>query len=99
MTGSYNVVLPNKSIFVFIIFNISTNRKIVMTDQKTTILELKELVREFVNEREWNQYHNAKNLSMAISVEASELMEELLWESSENVSEVVKKKEKTLKMR
>ncbi|MFZ5953798.1 MAG: nucleotide pyrophosphohydrolase [Candidatus Dependentiae bacterium] len=67
-----------------------------MTDQKTTILELKEMVKEFVDEREWNQYHNTKNLSMAIAIESSELMEELLWESSEAVAATLEKKRENI---
>ncbi len=33
----------------------------------------------FVAAREWNQFHSPKNLSMALSVEAAELMEHFLW--------------------
>ena len=36
-------------------------------------------VREFAEEREWDQFHSPKNLSMALSVEAAELMEHLQW--------------------
>lgn len=38
-----------------------------------------EKMEEFVDERNWMKYHNPKNLSMAISVEASELMEIFQW--------------------
>ena len=34
-------------------------------------------LKEFALERDWDQYHSPKNLSMALSVEASELMEVL----------------------
>ena len=34
---------------------------------------LRELLRAFVAERDWDQFHSPKNLSMALSVEASEL--------------------------
>jgi len=40
---------------------------------------LLEEVREFVRERDWSQYHSPKNLSMALSVEASELAEIFQW--------------------
>lgn len=36
-------------------------------------------VREFVRERDWGMYHSPKNLSMALSVEASELAEIFQW--------------------
>lgn len=36
-------------------------------------------IREFVRERDWSQYHSPKNLSMALSVEAAELVEIFQW--------------------
>ena len=38
-------------------------------------------VREFVKERDWEQFHSPKNLAAAICVEASELLESFLWDS------------------
>jgi dCTP diphosphatase len=40
---------------------------------------LKAKIREFVEERDWDQYHSPKNLAMGISVEAAELLEVFLW--------------------
>ncbi len=40
-------------------------------------------LREFVRERDWEQFHSPKNLSMALSVEAAELMEHFQWLSRE----------------
>ena len=37
----------------------------------------------FADAREWQQFHSPKNLSMAISAEAAELMEHFLWQSPE----------------
>ncbi|MGY3909628.1 nucleotide pyrophosphohydrolase [Aeromonas piscicola] len=51
---------------------------------------LKEQLRQFATKRDWNKFHNAKNLSMALSVEASELVEVFQWlteKESENLSE------------
>ncbi len=50
-----------------------------MRDTDTTIAVLKELVRDFRDRREWEQFHTAKNLSMSIAIEAAELMEEFQW--------------------
>lgn len=36
-------------------------------------------LRQFANERDWNQFHSPKNLAMAINVEASELLEIFQW--------------------
>jgi NTP pyrophosphatase (non-canonical NTP hydrolase) len=49
------------------------------SDDKTPISELKERVEAFVQERHWQQFHSPKNLSMALSVEAGELMEIFTW--------------------
>jgi len=53
------------------------------TDIDTTIAWLKGEIGQFVREREWNQFHTLKNLSMNLAVEASELMEKFLWVSTE----------------
>jgi len=44
---------------------------------------------EFALERDWDQYHSPKNLSMALSVEASELMEIFQWVGAEESRKVV----------
>lgn len=41
-----------------------------------------ELVR-FRDERDWEQFHNSKDLAIAISIEANELLEAFLWKSPE----------------
>jgi NTP pyrophosphatase (non-canonical NTP hydrolase) len=45
--------------------------------------ELKARVREFVAERDWERFHSPKNLAMALSVEASELVELFQWLTEE----------------
>src|SRR5262245_2194225 len=50
-----------------------------MSDERTTLNELKALVRAFVDERAWQPFHSPKNLAMGIAVEAAELMECFLW--------------------
>lgn len=50
-----------------------------MNDRQTTVSELRSLVARFVSERAWEQYHDPKNLSMAIAIEAAELMEHFQW--------------------
>ena len=41
--------------------------------------KIKKEIKEFVDERDWEQFHTPKNLSMALSVEASELVEIFQW--------------------
>lgn len=48
-------------------------------DDQTTISELRQMVREFVDERDWQRFHAPKNISMALSIEAAELMEHFQW--------------------
>ena len=50
-----------------------------MADTTTTVAELRELVRRFVDERDWNQFHTPKNLAMSLAIEAAELMEHFQW--------------------
>ncbi len=58
-------------------------------DEKTTVAEIKARVLEFARERDWEQFHAPKNLSMALAAEAGELMEHFLWASSEESRETV----------
>ncbi len=51
---------------------------------------LERKIREFALERDWDQYHSPKNLSMALIGEAAELIEEFQWlteEQSRNLDE------------
>lgn len=50
-----------------------------MPDTTTTIADLREVVRRFVDERDWRQFHSPKNLSMSLAIEAAELMEHFQW--------------------
>ena len=52
-------------------------------DATTTMAELKGRVLAFARERDWEQFHAPKNLSMALAAEAGELMEHFLWSTPE----------------
>ncbi len=67
-----------------------------MNDKKTTIEDLKKLKAQFISEREWSQFHTPKNISMALSVEASELVELFLWCESQDSFDVVKKNQQAV---
>ena len=54
-----------------------------LTDDATTVTDLKARVLTFVREREWEQFHSPKNLSMALAAETGELMEHFLWATAE----------------
>ena len=52
------------------------------------IEELKLKLKEFAQVRDWEQFHSPKNLSMALSVEASELLEHFQWMTEQDSSEL-----------
>lgn len=50
-----------------------------MTDDETPLGALRAQVRAFNEDRDWGRYHSPRNLAMALSVEAGELLELYLW--------------------
>jgi NTP pyrophosphatase (non-canonical NTP hydrolase) len=50
-----------------------------MPDDTETVTQLKQAVADFVNERDWRQFHTPKNLAMSLAIEAAELMEHFQW--------------------
>lgn len=61
-----------------------------MDDTHTTLQQLKERMAEFVHARDWEQFHVPKNLSMALAVEASELMELFQWADTKESWEILR---------
>ena len=61
-------------------------------DDTTTVQDLKTVVENFVEERDWAQFHSPKNLSMALAIEASELMDLFKWKTVEEAQEEMKDK-------
>ncbi|SFJ32595.1 NTP pyrophosphatase, house-cleaning of non-canonical NTPs [Olleya namhaensis] len=60
-----------------------------MSDFKT----ITNLLINFRDERDWKQFHNSKDLALAISIEAAELNELFLWKSNEDVDKTKVKEE------
>jgi NTP pyrophosphatase (non-canonical NTP hydrolase) len=56
------------------------------TVSKSQIEFLINKLKIFRDERDWSQFHNPKDLSLAISIEANELLEQFLWKSSEDAN-------------
>ena len=54
-------------------------------DETTPVSELKLLVRRFVEERDWDQFHTPKDLAIGLSVEAAELLEHFRFRSDEEM--------------
>ena len=42
-------------------------------------------IRQFTEDRDWDQFHNGKDLALALSIEASELNEAFLWKDAKDV--------------
>lgn len=56
-------------------------------DATTPVEELKRLVRRFVEDRDWDQFHTPKDLAIGLSVEAAELLEHFRFRTDEEVQE------------
>ena len=49
----------------------------------TNLTQLRDALRQFAAERDWDQFHSPKNLASALAVEAAELLERFQWLSEE----------------
>ncbi len=63
-------------------------------DTETKLHELKQKIKGFCDARDWDQFHNAKELAIALSIEASELLEIFRWKSPQEVDELFKNEKK-----
>lgn len=50
------------------------------------IEELRRAIVKFTQERDWDQFHNGKDLALALSIEAAELNEAFLWKEAKDVN-------------
>jgi len=71
-----------------------TVSKKTLNDTAITIAQAKEMALAFIAERDWQQFHNPKNLSMALAIEAAELMEKFRWvEGKDSCKELLTNRE------
>jgi len=63
-------------------------------DNDTNVNELKSMVQRFCEERDWDQYHNAKDLAIGIITESSELLDIFRFKSTEEVDKLFNDKAK-----
>jgi len=84
-----------------VLINFINNKSLLFyMDKQTNIQELKELVKKFCEDRDWDQFHGAKDLSIGIITEASELLEHFRFKPKEEVEKLfedLKKKEEISK--
>lgn len=67
------------------------------SDSTSTIAQLKAITAQFSRERDWEQFHAPKNLSMAIAAETGELLEHFLWVTPEESRDLMGNAEKRAK--
>jgi len=64
---------------------------------KTNLNILTEQIKNFADERDWEQFHSPKNLTMALSVEVAELMEHFMWLTQQESRELKESKRAAVK--
>ena len=57
------------------------------SDETATVADLKALIRQFVIDRDWDQYHFPKDLAIGLSIEAAELLEHFRFRNNEECAE------------
>ena len=80
--------IPAKMAGLFVMHSMASS------DNTTTVAELRKLVADFVAERDWSQFHSPKNVSMALAIEAAELMEHFQWLTTDASRELAADPEK-----
>ena len=60
-----------------------------MDDSIATVSAIKDLVREFCEERDWDQYHNPKDLAIGMVTESSELLDIFRFKSQEDIEAIM----------
>lgn len=63
-----------------------------MSTPQGELSRIRDEVRVFVNERDWDQFHTPKNLSAALTVEAAELLEHFQWLQTGDANELGERK-------
>lgn len=66
--------------------------------QRSNFQPLIKKVLKFRDDRDWAQFHHLKDLSMGLSIEASELMELLLWKSNDEIDDYITNSANKLKI-
>jgi NTP pyrophosphatase (non-canonical NTP hydrolase) len=70
---------PSVLLYDLISGNTSWSGNVKNQEAPSDLSELRELTRQFANERDWGKFHTPKNLATALSIEASELLEPFQW--------------------
>lgn len=68
-------------------------------DSTTTVLDLKEQVKKFRDDRDWEQYHNAKDLAIGIITESAELLDIFRFKSLDEVDGMFHNRKKLVEIK
>jgi dCTP diphosphatase len=78
------------------LFPVYSTLAYVTTDSQISLADLRAKVAEFVAARNWQSFHNPKNLAMSIAIEAAELQEHFQWLTNEESLQYVRTLEQKL---
>jgi len=59
-----------------------------MNDSETTFANVKQRLAEFNKERDWDRYHNPKDLAISLSIESAELLENFQWQPPKDAEKI-----------
>lgn len=69
-----------------------------ISDREATTYYLRQLVQEFIDERDWAKYHNPKDLAISIAIEAAELMELFQWMGEKEAQSILENAERSARL-
>ncbi len=62
-----------------------------MSEKKEiTLKDIQSIVRQFVIERDWGQFHNPKDMAISLNLEASEVLEHFQWKNEQEIADHIK---------
>ena len=66
----------------------------MLQQSMSDLTEIRDAIRKFAADRDWDQFHSPKNLAMALSVEAAELLEHFQWLTEQQSKDLTAEKHK-----
>lgn len=60
------------------------------------IADLQERIRNFVDQRDWDQFHNPKDLAISLNLEAAEVLEHFQWKNADEMTQYVKSRKEDI---
>lgn len=67
--------------------NKNINKTSSKSDSNTCVSDLKRLVGDFIQERQWEKFHTPRNIAASVAIEAAELLEHFQWSGDEDISD------------